>query len=285
AKGKVANRTSEILDLIPWNSWRYVPTKESPADISSRGVSPKDLPDCRLWWEGLPYLSSPEDDWPKQPVLKDSDQHVLKGRKKPTFVFSVFLKNDIIGALIEKYSSYTKLIYVLPFCIRFINNCKVGKANEHFTGKTRPLTSTKRILADNLIVSYVQNVSLNEDISCIKENKQLSKNSTLLSLCPFIDQDGLLRVGGRLQNAPLHYNAKHPAILPNEHKLSNSIVQYCHILNLHAGGNVLMGILRHTYWIINVKKLIRNVFIIVSYAVDLKVTCPNKNWENSLKID
>ncbi|GBM52954.1 hypothetical protein AVEN_111308-1 [Araneus ventricosus] len=88
----IANRTSEIFDFIPWNSWRYVPTKENPADIGSRGVSPKDLPDCRLWWEGSTWLSSPEADWPKQPVLKDSDHHVLKERKKSTFVFSVFLK-------------------------------------------------------------------------------------------------------------------------------------------------------------------------------------------------
>ncbi|GBM48199.1 hypothetical protein AVEN_72476-1 [Araneus ventricosus] len=29
----IANRTSDILDLIPWNRWCYVPTKENPADI------------------------------------------------------------------------------------------------------------------------------------------------------------------------------------------------------------------------------------------------------------
>ncbi|GBM15133.1 hypothetical protein AVEN_242173-1 [Araneus ventricosus] len=78
----IANRTSEILDLIPWNKWCYVPTKENPTDIGSRGASPKDLPDCRLRWEGPTWLSSPEADWPKQPILKDSDQHVLKERKK-----------------------------------------------------------------------------------------------------------------------------------------------------------------------------------------------------------
>ncbi|GBL81566.1 hypothetical protein AVEN_93370-1 [Araneus ventricosus] len=52
-------------------------------------------------WEGPTWLSSPEADWPKQPVLKDSDEHVLKERKKTTFVFSVFLKNDSIDALIK----------------------------------------------------------------------------------------------------------------------------------------------------------------------------------------
>ncbi|GFU25725.1 uncharacterized protein NPIL_276001 [Nephila pilipes] len=59
----IANRTSEILDLIPQSRRRYVPTKKNPAaDIGSRGVSPKDLSDYRLWWESPSFLSSPEAD-------------------------------------------------------------------------------------------------------------------------------------------------------------------------------------------------------------------------------
>ncbi|GFT03179.1 uncharacterized protein NPIL_305571 [Nephila pilipes] len=52
-KSFIANRTTEILDRIPQNRWRYVPTKKSPADMGSRGVSLKDLADCRLWWKAL----------------------------------------------------------------------------------------------------------------------------------------------------------------------------------------------------------------------------------------
>ncbi|CAL1293798.1 unnamed protein product [Larinioides sclopetarius] len=130
----IANRTSEILDRIPRSRWRYVPTKENPADIGSRGVSPKNLTDCRLWWEGPHFLSSSEADWPKQPVLKDSDEHIIKEKKKSAFVLNAVLKNYLIDSLIEKYSPFTKLIDVLAFCIRFINNCKGGKVDEHSTG-------------------------------------------------------------------------------------------------------------------------------------------------------
>ncbi|GFY31593.1 uncharacterized protein TNCV_4199051 [Trichonephila clavipes] len=48
-KPYIANRTSEILDLVPADSWRYVPTKMNPADIACRGLSPKELPTCVLW--------------------------------------------------------------------------------------------------------------------------------------------------------------------------------------------------------------------------------------------
>ncbi|GFU17360.1 uncharacterized protein NPIL_420711 [Nephila pilipes] len=93
-KPLIANKTSEILDCIPQNRWRYVPNKENPADIGSRGVSPKDLPDCRLWWEGPSFLSSLEVDWPKQPVLKTMIK--FSKREKKPYIFSVSLKNDII---------------------------------------------------------------------------------------------------------------------------------------------------------------------------------------------
>ncbi|GFX81621.1 DUF1758 domain-containing protein [Trichonephila clavipes] len=55
-KPYIANRTSEILDLIPADSWRYVPTKMNPAEIACRGLSPKELPTCVLWWEGPQWL-------------------------------------------------------------------------------------------------------------------------------------------------------------------------------------------------------------------------------------
>ncbi|GFR23215.1 uncharacterized protein TNCT_714871 [Trichonephila clavata] len=97
----VANRTSEILDLIPCNNWYYVPMKENPADLGSRGMSPKDLLDCRLWWEGPPWLTNK--DWPKQPNLdrKDINKSVITETKR-AFVFSVCCKNDVIDMLFEK---------------------------------------------------------------------------------------------------------------------------------------------------------------------------------------
>ncbi|GFQ88895.1 DUF1758 domain-containing protein [Trichonephila clavata] len=50
-KPYIADRTSETLDLVPADSWHYVPTRMNPADIACKGLSPKELPTCILWWE------------------------------------------------------------------------------------------------------------------------------------------------------------------------------------------------------------------------------------------
>ncbi|GFW87889.1 uncharacterized protein TNCV_1359931 [Trichonephila clavipes] len=52
----VANRTSEIMEVLPTNHWRYVPSEENPADIASRVIDPKCLPDCMLGWQRPPWL-------------------------------------------------------------------------------------------------------------------------------------------------------------------------------------------------------------------------------------
>ncbi|GFV80022.1 DUF1758 domain-containing protein [Trichonephila clavipes] len=57
----VANKTYEILYIIPFKQWRYVRSKENPADLGSRGMSPKDLLDCSLWWEGPQWLPNEEE--------------------------------------------------------------------------------------------------------------------------------------------------------------------------------------------------------------------------------
>ncbi|GFX35063.1 integrase catalytic domain-containing protein [Trichonephila clavipes] len=77
----VANRTSEIIEVLPTKHWRHVPSKENPADIASRSIDPKCLPDCTLWWQGPPWLRLETSSWPKAESSCDeaSDEIVSQG--------------------------------------------------------------------------------------------------------------------------------------------------------------------------------------------------------------
>ncbi|GFW90786.1 integrase catalytic domain-containing protein [Trichonephila clavipes] len=148
-KPYIANRTSEILDLVPADSWRYVPTKMNPADIACRGLSPKELPTCVLWWEGPQWLSCEMDSWPKKPKRNDQTSSVSKERKRTAFSFPVAVNCDFIDSLFLKFSSFTKIIDIFAFCFRYITNCKarVGKMkNLDSKGKYHvpPLTTYER---------------------------------------------------------------------------------------------------------------------------------------------
>ena len=45
----VGNRVQEIRDKTSREQWRYIETKQNPADIASRGSSVQELIDNRLW--------------------------------------------------------------------------------------------------------------------------------------------------------------------------------------------------------------------------------------------
>jgi len=70
----------------------------------------------------------------------------------------------------------------------------------------------------------------------------VKKTSLLRHLDPFLDNDGLLRVKGRLENSFLSYNQQNPIILP---------FKYHHKILLHSGAQTTLTVVRLTYWPIN----------------------------------
>ena len=63
----VANRIQLIRDHSEVRQWRFVDTKENPADDASRGLDGPTLLRQQRWLEGPDFLWKPEDDWARQP--------------------------------------------------------------------------------------------------------------------------------------------------------------------------------------------------------------------------
>jgi hypothetical protein len=61
-----------------------------------------------------------------------------------------------------------------------------------------------------------------------------------------------MRVGGRLENAQLPYDTKHPVILPKGHPVSRLIVSHVHRRGNHSRGvNCVFADLRQKYWVVH----------------------------------
>ena len=56
----VANRIAMIQSASSPDQWMHVDTAENPADISSRGCTPDQLPDHTLWFRGPKFLWLPD---------------------------------------------------------------------------------------------------------------------------------------------------------------------------------------------------------------------------------
>ncbi|GFW32025.1 integrase catalytic domain-containing protein [Trichonephila clavipes] len=94
--------------------------------------------------------------------------------------------------------------------------------------------------AETKLIRMVQERVFLAEIKSLQSKGVVSPNSKLRNLNPFIDSDGLLRVGGRLSNSDLPYVNKHPAILPGNHNLTVQIIVHFHRKNLHTGASSLL---------------------------------------------
>ncbi|CAI6358169.1 unnamed protein product [Macrosiphum euphorbiae] len=100
------------------------------------------------------------------------------------------------------------------------------------------------------------------ELTSLSRQQNVRTNSQLAGLNPFIDEKGILRVGGRLKHSEMAYDMKHPIILPKNHSFTTIIINQVHLLNLHSSLSVTMTLLRQRYWIIHdwssVKRVIHN---------------------------
>lgn len=132
--------------------------------------------------------------------------------------------------LLSKYSSLSKLIRILALWLRYIHNLQHKEERHHGL-----LSADERLQALKLVVRLSQRAAFSNKISDIAKGKNLRRNSPLLSFTPFLDDDGLLRIGGRLRNAILLYDEKHPYIIAKKCPLATLIVRDVHAATLHGG--------------------------------------------------
>lgn len=83
------------------------------------------------------------------------------------------------------------------------------------------------------------------------QNRPVAKKSSLYRLDPFIDERGILRVGGRIRCSDLSFNVKHPVIVPRKGHITELLVKFHHDNIKHQGRGMTLNELRaNGYWII-----------------------------------
>ncbi|XP_059223171.1 uncharacterized protein LOC131996976 [Stomoxys calcitrans] len=242
----VANRVSKILDKVGKDNWRHVRSECNPADLISRGVRPQDLIDETLWWQGPSWLQSPNSQWDKSNVDFATEEEERKVK-----LFSTFIKD--YEEILDRFSSYARALRVMAYVFRFID-CLNGRRNFSQTS----VSSEELQLSKERLVVVAQKVYFTDDYYRLLNNQSISNRSHLLCLNPFIDPKGLMRVGGRLDNATsLSYSEKHPLILPYNCRISRLLIVFVHQMTLHGGNQLMLRVLRTEFWIPRVKNLIR----------------------------
>ncbi|XP_063236126.1 uncharacterized protein LOC134538623 [Bacillus rossius redtenbacheri] len=244
----VANRVSELQDLTSSSWWRHVPSEHNPADCASRGLLPTQLLNHHLWWTGPVWLQEQTQYWPLKSQHAVEADPVLLEHKVVTL--EAMTHNHDIEQLMTRFSHLTKLLRVTAFMLRFVHNVRTSHSAPVY-GSLTPLELDHAL---RLLLLRTQSSSFQKDIDALRRARCTS--SQIRKLVPLLDDHGLIRVGGRLPQATIPFEHKHPVLLPKSDPLTDLIIRHYHDKNNHPGVQTLRGILREQFWILGDKDAI-----------------------------
>ncbi|XP_065060233.1 uncharacterized protein LOC135687567 [Rhopilema esculentum] len=240
----VRNRVHEICDLTEKKNWRYCPTSNNPADIASRGIDCSKMQSNEFWWNGPQFLENDSEFWPVNEIAP-SQQIEINTNVVVTENNDQLNLNKIIPCV--NYSSFIRLIRVTALVLKFVAILK-GKVKNLQTDISDDFLSkvNEAKIMWHLEVQKVFDLSGND--------KEIRNN-----LGCFVDKEGIIRVGGRLQNASISYNSKHPVLLPRQHHFTKLVIWHSHLTVKHNGVNETLAEVRSNYWITKGRQIVKSL--------------------------
>ncbi|XP_011631066.1 uncharacterized protein LOC105423115 [Pogonomyrmex barbatus] len=252
----VDNRVSKIQSILPSSHWGHVAGTENPADLISRGINFDNFHSNSLWWTGPPWLSEFKDPCQGKGELSDREFDIIQSEKKGNMRVFVARANSesIIETMFSKFSSLTKIERVLAWCYRFITNSRNNLENRNFDN----LSVRDLHLSQLKLIKHVQEQFFTRELDDLI-NDRVNRNSALAHMSPFLDNDGILRVGGRLQRSAINHDKKHPILLPARCRFVELLFEREHCRMLHAGPQALLSSIRERFWPLNGRNTARRI--------------------------
>ncbi|KAH3817028.1 hypothetical protein DPMN_118554 [Dreissena polymorpha] len=254
----VSNRVQKIRLVSTPKQWRYICSEKNPADIGTRGSCPQQLKDS-MWLLAPSFLQELTEPLPEFYPLVDpqSDSEV----RNVVAMVTCAEKNSHLGtSRFEHFSSWERLVFAMGVLMHIVLSIKgaVKCKDWHVCLESRSLETKSR--AKTLILKEVQYDNFRVEIEALCSKNPLSKGNPLLSLDPFLDDVGLLRVGGRLSQSNLSVEEKHPIILPRNHHVTKLLIRHCHESVYHQGRLFTEGAIRQSgYWILGGKRILSSL--------------------------
>jgi len=268
----VMNKLKQIEDLCNTTpvTFRFIEGRENPADCISRPVSYNRLINT-CYYKGPEFLRA----IPRQPDIEvtvpcaSSDVKGVESSGCFTTVaaattdcantVSAPVRSDAVGrpfiehlVTIEQYSSFSKLVNVHSYVIRFINNLKrkigIGTDITSVSQLSHYVATTFLIKADQILY-FADTINFFEG-----RNKTIGNAPNIVfQLNLYLDDCGIIRVKGK-------FSDNHPVLIHHDSHLTELIISDIHTRMSHTGKFGVLRELRKKFWILRgfatVKKLL-----------------------------
>ncbi|XP_071944762.1 uncharacterized protein [Antedon mediterranea] len=257
----VSNRVERIIRITQPAQWRYIESGKNPADLASRGISASD-PTLSEWMVGPAFLRNQylhlnsADEYPVQ----EEDPEV----RPVVHTYATVAKPKVTKIGSERFQRFSDWFRILRAVSNLVH---ITRSFSH--RHTKPdgckgwdicASSTTLDDSSRIVIGATQRAVFADELEFLESGNPLPKSKALIKLDPFIDGNGLLRVGGRLKNAGMGELDTHPIIGRGSHHVSDLIIQYYHAQVQHQGKHFTRGAIRSAgYWIVAEKRRVDSI--------------------------
>jgi len=262
------------------NEWAHCPSKLNAADACSHGIDANDHEKFQMFLSGPAFLKDAVETWP--PPRPDLETEALaKSEQVSPNDLSGFAPIELIQinatqiqvsekelkgedwrtSITKNKSEWETKIRVIAQMENFLMNWKrfldlrKKGVSEKFVKERLNLAKLHK--AEMNLVKVIQFDHFGKEITKLlllgvnspNAHKELrSKISRLNSLSPFLDENNVLRAGGRLgKSSFLMYDTKYPKILPKNCSQVKALIRHCHRQNAHSSRLQTYHLLRQHY--------------------------------------
>ncbi|XP_008186006.1 uncharacterized protein LOC103310227 [Acyrthosiphon pisum] len=227
----------------------HLPTNDNPTDCASRGLRPDILASHDIWWQGPLFLKQPEREWPVESTVSPISCSEEENEEKRITLLS--REKEEHCRLLYQSDNLPKVLRFTVYWLRLRD--RLGKKPS--LPITSPPTTDETERALRSLVRWTQNIYFSDEKKEHSMGKQAPKH--LRKLTPFLDDDHLLMVRGRLGYAEIPYNEKHPLLMPKSSRLTELLIDFTHRKNGHPGPQTVQYLLRQNYWIFSSRSVVK----------------------------
>lgn len=145
------------------------------------------------------------------------------------------------------------MVRVTAWMLRFVAKCR-----RRCLDPPSMLVRAELDSALNVLIFHSQNLFFFTVRSELHQGIRVS-SKPLARLCPFIDERGIIRVGGRLRNSSLPYDSNHLVLLSKTSHLPVLICQRWHKITCHSVPRVMSALINRQFWIMSLRSVIHAV--------------------------
>ncbi|XP_070066880.1 uncharacterized protein [Drosophila virilis] len=252
----IALRIGEILEESDVDSWRWVPSAQNVADDGTKWTKTPEIHGSTRWFNGPPFLYLEESQWPQSDIGPALNM-LYHAEEQPNHTSSWrYILPDL-----QRFSKLEKLRAVQLCVLDFLRNITKKVRLDGGLDLQKTLLLKRSNEMDVIFIRICQEEEFYSEITCLRSGRRLTDHKSLLFKCsPYVDDSGILRIKGRIDNIEgVEVCVKRPIILPRRHQLTYLLVEFYHRRYHHLHNEIFVNELRQRYWVCGLRASVREV--------------------------